>query len=74
MPALSSGMESGKIISWLKRQGDMVQRGDAIAEIETDKATVEMEATVTGLLIEILRQPGEEIEVGVAIAFIEAST
>jgi len=48
MPALSAGMEHGTLARWLKREGDGVEKGDVIAEIETDKATMELEATEAG--------------------------
>src|SRR5207244_11563957 len=50
MPKLSEQMESGKIIKWLKKEGDRVQSGDILAEVETDKADVEMEALRDGAL------------------------
>ena len=48
MPALSPTMEQGKLAKWLKKEGDKVSSGDAIAEIETDKATMEVEAVDEG--------------------------
>ena len=48
MPNLGYDMEEGKVAAWLKAQGDDIQRGEAIAEIETDKATVEMEVSRAG--------------------------
>ena len=54
MPKLSEAMESGKIIKWLKKEGDRVQAGDILAEVETDKADVEMEAFGSGVLRKIL--------------------
>ena len=71
MPKLGYDMESGAVSAWLKRVGDAVSRGDAIAEIETDKATVEMEATASGTLTEILAEPGADVPVGTVIGFIE---
>src|SRR3989304_2345162 len=50
MPKLSEAMESGKIIKWLKKEGDRIQGGDILAEVETDKADVEMEAFGAGVL------------------------
>src|SRR5207247_1852339 len=60
MPKLSEAMETGKIIKWLKKEGDRVQGGDILAEIETDKADVEMEAFGAGVLRKILVSAGEE--------------
>src|SRR5262244_3934347 len=54
MPKLSDAMESGKIIKWLKKEGDRIQGGDILAEVETDKADVEMEAFGAGVLRKIL--------------------
>jgi pyruvate dehydrogenase E2 component (dihydrolipoamide acetyltransferase) len=71
MPKLGYDMESGRIVSWLKQPGDDVTRGEPIAEIETDKATIEIEAKATGRLVEIVRPPGEEVIVQEVIAYIE---
>src|SRR5262249_47264006 len=59
MPKLSDAMETGKIIKWLKKEGDRVQGGDILAEIETDKADVEMEAFGSGVLRKILVGAGD---------------
>jgi pyruvate dehydrogenase E2 component (dihydrolipoyllysine-residue acetyltransferase) len=71
MPSLSHGMESGTIVRWLKAVGDPIVRGEAIAEIMTDKATIEMEAVTSGKLIEITHSPGDEVPVGAKIGSIE---
>ena len=71
MPRLGYDMETGKVAGWLRQVGDRIQRGEAIAEIETDKATVEMEATVSGTLAEIVHGAGDEVAVGEPIAYIE---
>ncbi|MHB8959617.1 MAG: lipoyl domain-containing protein [Candidatus Limnocylindrales bacterium] len=71
MPKLSYDMERGVLAGWLKKVGDAVARGDAIAEIETDKATVEMEALADGTLVEILVEPGVEAAVGAVIGFLD---
>jgi pyruvate/2-oxoglutarate dehydrogenase complex dihydrolipoamide acyltransferase (E2) component len=71
MPKLGYDMEAGKIAGWLKRVGDTIARGDVIAEIETDKVTVEMEATASGTLVEIVHDAGAEVPIGQAIAWIE---
>src|SRR5437764_7855876 len=70
MPKLSEAMESGKIIKWLKKEGDRVQAGDILAEVETDKADVEMEAFGGGVLRKILAQAGEKAPVGTLIGVI----
>src|SRR3990172_1565222 len=70
MPKLSEAMESGKIIKWLKREGERVAGGDILAEVETDKADVEMEAFGAGVLRKVLVQAGEKAPVGTLIAVI----
>lgn len=60
MPALSPTMEQGKLAKWLKKEGDRVKSGDVIAEIETDKATMEVEAVDEGVLGKILIEAGAE--------------
>ena len=71
MPALSPTMEEGKLAKWLKRAGDPVKSGDVIAEIETDKATMEVEAVDEGTLSEILVPEGtENVKVNTPIAVI----
>ncbi|MBN9441985.1 pyruvate dehydrogenase complex E1 component subunit beta [Bosea sp. (in: a-proteobacteria)] len=60
MPALSPTMEEGKLAKWLKKEGDQVKAGDIIAEIETDKATMEVEAVDEGILAKILIPDGSE--------------
>jgi pyruvate/2-oxoglutarate dehydrogenase complex dihydrolipoamide acyltransferase (E2) component len=72
MPNLGYDMEEGKIAAWLKAVGDTVQRGEPIAEIETDKATVEMEAMSAGTLAEIVHEEGATVAVGDVIAILEA--
>ncbi len=71
MPKLGYDMESGKVGGWLKHVGDAITRGDVIAEIETDKSTVEMEATTSGTLAEIVHDAGAEVAVGEPIAWLE---
>ena len=60
MPALSPTMEEGNLAKWLKNEGDKVAPGDVIAEIETDKATMEVEAVDEGTLVNTLGQPAPE--------------
>jgi pyruvate dehydrogenase E2 component (dihydrolipoamide acetyltransferase) len=75
MPALSPTMEKGKLSKWLKREGDLVKSGDVLAEIETDKATMEIESIDDGVLTKILVVEGtEDVLVNAPIAVIgEAS-
>ena len=71
MPALSPTMEQGTLAKWLKREGDKVRSGDVIAEIETDKATMEVEAVDEGTLAKILVPDGtENVAVNTPIAVI----
>ncbi|MFO1089950.1 MAG: pyruvate dehydrogenase complex E1 component subunit beta [Hyphomicrobiales bacterium] len=71
MPALSPTMEEGKLARWLKQEGDMVKSGDVLAEIETDKATMEVEAVDEGRLTKILIPAGtENVKVNTPIAVI----
>ena len=71
MPALSPTMEEGKLAKWLKKEGDNVKSGDVIAEIETDKATMEVEAVDEGTLGKILVPDGtENVAVNTPIAMI----
>src|SRR5713226_2964610 len=60
MPALSPTMEKGNLAKWLKKEGDKVKSGDVIAEIETDKATMEVEAVEEGTLAKILVPEGTQ--------------
>src|SRR5947208_5664063 len=70
MPKLSEAMETGKIIKWLKKEGDKIQGGDILAEIETDRADVEMEAFGAGVLRKVLVAAGEKAPVGTLIGVI----
>ena len=73
MPALSPTMEEGKLAKWLKKEGDPVKSGDVLAEIETDKATMEVEAIDDGFLAKILIEEGTEgVKVNTPIAVITA--
>lgn len=73
MPALSPTMEHGTLAKWLKAEGDRIEPGDIIAEIETDKATMEFEAIDEGVLEKILVPAGtEDVAVGAVIALIKA--
>src|SRR5215510_4118857 len=70
MPKLSDAMETGKVIKWLKKEGDAIKGGDVIAEIETDKANVEIEAFGSGVLRKIVVGEGGSVPVGELIAVI----
>jgi pyruvate dehydrogenase E2 component (dihydrolipoamide acetyltransferase) len=70
MPKLSDTMTEGTVVSWRKKVGDQVNAGEVLAEIETDKATMEWEATDDGVLKEIYVEEGGKVNVGDRIAFI----
>src|SRR5688572_25954137 len=71
MPALSPTMEEGTLAKWLVKEGDSVSSGDILAEIETDKATMEFEAVDEGTIAKILVPEGtDEVKVGTVIALI----
>ncbi len=70
MPRLSDTMEEGTIAHWLKKPGDEIKKGDILAEIETDKATMDLEAYEAGTLQQILVQEGQTVPIGQAIALI----
>jgi pyruvate dehydrogenase E2 component (dihydrolipoamide acetyltransferase) len=69
LPRLGQGMESGTIVKWLKSEGEAVQKGEALYELDTDKVTQEVEAEATGVLLKIAVAEGE-VPVGETIAFI----
>jgi pyruvate dehydrogenase E2 component (dihydrolipoamide acetyltransferase) len=70
MPKLSDTMTEGVLVRWLKKEGDVVNMGDVLAEIETDKATMEMEAFDEGVLRAVYVQEGQKVNVGEPIALI----
>ncbi|HEX9332094.1 MAG TPA: dihydrolipoamide acetyltransferase family protein, partial [Anaerolineales bacterium] len=72
MPALGMAQETGTLIQWLKSAGDSVTKGEPLMEIETDKATVEIEAPASGILSNVTAQAGDVIPVGQRIALILA--
>jgi pyruvate dehydrogenase E2 component (dihydrolipoamide acetyltransferase) len=72
MPALEMAQETGKIISWLKKEGDSVAKGEPLAEIETDKVVLELEAAADGVLAGVTAGPGDVVQVGKTIAWIVA--
>ena len=72
MPALSPAQETGILIEWFKEEGDLIEKGEPLMEVETDKANVEVEATTTGILANITVNLGDEIPVGKVIAMILA--
>ena len=71
MPRMGYDMETGTIAAWTKQVGDTVARGDVLAEIETEKSTVEMEALASGTLVEQTLAPGQEVPVGTVIGYLD---
>src|SRR5215467_6984464 len=72
MPALEMAQETGKIISWLKKEGEAVTKGQPILEVETDKAVVEIESGADGILAGVISKEGDVVPVGATIAWIVA--
>ena len=68
MPKLSDTMEEGRILRWLKKEGDFVNKGDVIAEVETDKADMDLEVFSSGIVTKILYKEGDTVPVGTVIA------
>jgi pyruvate dehydrogenase E2 component (dihydrolipoamide acetyltransferase) len=68
MPALSSTMKEGRVVSWLKQEGDAIEAGEAIMVVESDKADMDVEAFEDGFLAKIIVQEGEMAPVGEAVA------
>lgn len=68
MPALGVAQEKGILIRWLKAEGEAVTKGEPLMEVETDKATVEIEAPASGILANVTASPGDEVPVGNRIA------
>jgi len=71
MPKMGDAMEEGTLLKWLKSEGEEVSEGDPIAEIETDKVTMELEAEDAGMLAQLIASEGQDVPVGEAIAFIQ---
>lgn len=73
MPALSSTMKEGKVVTWLKSEGDAIEAGEAIMVVESDKADMDVEAFEDGFLAKIIIGEGEMAPVGEAVALIAES-
>src|SRR5512147_898200 len=72
MPKLSDQMTEGKIAEWMKKEGDEIKAGDVVAQVETEKATLDVEAFDSGVLVGITVKAGETVPVGQPIAWIGA--
>jgi pyruvate/2-oxoglutarate dehydrogenase complex dihydrolipoamide acyltransferase (E2) component len=73
MPQLGFDMPTGRIAGWTKQVGDVIVKGDVIAEVETEKTTVGMEALDSGTLVEIVHGAGAEVPIGEVIAWLDAT-
>ena len=72
MPDLGSGMEEGLLLNWTKSVGDVIKDGDVIAEIETDKTTVEVPVSASGTITELVGEPGQTLKVGEIIGYVNS--
>src|SRR2546425_6031239 len=72
LPVLGMAQDTGKIVQWLKAEGEPVKKGEPVVEVETDKATVELEAPADGVLTNVTATEGDEVPVGQVIARILA--
>ena len=70
MPALEMAQETGKLVSWLKKEGDQVKKGEMLLEVETDKAVVEIDSPIGGTLAQVLEQEGTVVKMGQRIAIV----
>jgi len=71
MPVLGADMKAGELVAWLKQPGEPVQKGEVIAEVETDKAVVEIESMYTGVVEKLLIEKGDKVPVGTPLALIQ---
>ncbi len=72
MPRLEQSMESGIITCWHKHEGDLINQGDVLFEVETEKVTLDVESTYTGYVRKIVRQAGEDVKVLELVAYLGA--
>ncbi|HNS40079.1 MAG TPA: pyruvate dehydrogenase, partial [Promineifilum sp.] len=70
MPKLGFDMREGVLNTWVKQVGDAVDKGDVVAEIESDKATLELESHLSGTLLKLLHEPGDIVPVGANMAIV----
>jgi len=70
MPALEMAQETGRLVSWLKQEGEQVRKGEMLLEVETDKAVLEVEAMADGILAGVTAKPGDVVHVGHTIAWL----
>ena len=70
IPSFGTSVDEVRLIKWLKEEGEAVKKGDALCELETDKAATELESFVEGILLQQMVEAGSEIEIGTVIAYI----
>jgi pyruvate dehydrogenase E2 component (dihydrolipoamide acetyltransferase) len=70
MPKLSDTMTVGTLTKWFKKEGDVVKTGDMLAEVETDKATMELESYFNGTILKIFSAPGSQLPIGAPLCVI----
>jgi len=73
IPKIGLVMENARLVRWLKNVGDLVQQGEPLLELETEKSVVEVESTETGRLVELLMQADQEAHVGDRIAWLDCA-
>ena len=71
MPAIGETVNEGKLAKWFKKEGDQINEGDILCEVETDKTTMEIPSTTSGILKKIIVHESETVEVGVKLGIVE---
>ncbi len=71
LPQLGQGIESGTLVKWLKSEGDAIEKGELLYELDTDETTIEVEAEASGILLKLFAGEGEEVAVGTIIAVMD---
>lgn len=72
LPVLGFDQETGRVAGWLRNIGDRVEIGEPIVELETEKATVEMESTAAGTIVRIVVEPGVDVPIGSVLAWLDS--
>src|ERR1051326_4497264 len=70
MPILGADMEAGTLVAWRKKPGDRVERGEIVADVETDKGAIEVEIFTSGVIEKIVVEPGAKVPVGTVLAIV----
>ena len=71
MPAIGETVNEGKLAKWFKKEGDQINEGDIVCEVETDKTTMEIPSTTDGILKKIIVRESETVEVGTKLGIVE---